>query len=640
MTAIHESTNLHIETQSITPKSSYSNNINNNNATKSINTIQSNRQYNDTSIAPLQNSTSVPPSPNSRTFHESDTMYECCTLVERHIDQYDENDIVEPEYTNDEQNLISQFKHAVTQKLAREEPWLHPAKHRHWLLIYKEIIKLRGAENVYECNKIIDLVGAPSDGMHEYDSNCWGNHTLIRFIRARKGNIDAAVDMYYNYIVWRAQYGTSDLKKTHFALFHTITSSFVQYTWHGPDRHLRPIWIYQVGKMDTYQFDQCIDQAMAELTHVCEMESMLHRLQCLSLKYKKRIDKVVNIMDIKGVGLGHRKLMKFMKTTAYIDQNYYPEILGALYLVNAPSLFPAIWTVAKTFVDPVTQQKIKVLGNRFHPVLDEELGDNVPQLYGGKCQCQGGCISSLNPIPHQWLTGPQHVLNPSRLDAAEDHEVEQQIAGADNKGEYQTVHLRPKQKFAINLSIRPDLNNDLLLDQTEPLSASRLDVSVIKLNRGSTADLSEYDGNTDKPSRGSRATSAGDNDSSDEQANFKQSISDDTQHIVWWEWSSSTKDLEFEVDFITNTHGTISIIPHSTFRHGSSVVRGRYVVPHGLSGTLRLIWSNHASWITNKQLKYRTGASQGKHGVSQPATPANHSPHHIKHTAPVPSSHP
>lgn len=41
-----------------------------------------------------------------------------------------------------------------------------------------------------------------------------------------------------------------------------------------------------------------------------------------------------------------------------LGQNNYPEILGALYIINAPIFFSGVWKVIKTFFDQNTQKKI------------------------------------------------------------------------------------------------------------------------------------------------------------------------------------------------------------------------------------------------------------------------------------------
>ena len=41
-----------------------------------------------------------------------------------------------------------------------------------------------------------------------------------------------------------------------------------------------------------------------------------------------------------------------------MSQNYYPERLGKLYIINAPWGFGGIFSVVKRFLDPVTVAKI------------------------------------------------------------------------------------------------------------------------------------------------------------------------------------------------------------------------------------------------------------------------------------------
>lgn len=163
--------------------------------------------------------------------HENELMYNIMSSVYNNPDQYLESDIIEPQYTNQELQLLEQFKQRIQQRFDSEQPWNQPPKYIHWIYTYKQVLKNRNAYNVDECNRIIDIIGQPSDGRDEYNSSNWQNHILIKFIRARKHNIDAAVDMYYNYVVWRAQKGVSDFKKINYAIFHSVTSSFVSHTW-------------------------------------------------------------------------------------------------------------------------------------------------------------------------------------------------------------------------------------------------------------------------------------------------------------------------------------------------------------------------------------------------------------------------
>ncbi len=59
-----------------------------------------------------------------------------------------------------------------------------------------------------------------------------------------------------------------------------------------------------------------------------------------------------------------------------LAQDNYPEILGQMFIVNAPYLFSAIWSAIKIFIDKKTQHKIKILGSDYKKVLFEHVNIN------------------------------------------------------------------------------------------------------------------------------------------------------------------------------------------------------------------------------------------------------------------------
>jgi hypothetical protein len=72
-------------------------------------------------------------------------------------------------------------------------------------------------------------------------------------------------------------------------------------------------------------------------------------------------------MDMTGMWMGsfNSQIQKFIKMAAQIGSDYYPEIMGNLYVVNAPYLFTGAWTVVKGFLDERTRNKIKIQGSGF-----------------------------------------------------------------------------------------------------------------------------------------------------------------------------------------------------------------------------------------------------------------------------------
>lgn len=107
------------------------------------------------------------------------------------------------------------------------------------------------------------------------------------------------------------------------------------------------------------------------------------------------ITNCVCIIDLKGFGLSQFWGMKSLVRSSFqVSQDYYPETMGRLLVINAPSSFTAIWTVVKPWLAKETVKKIDILGNNYEKVLLDVVGEeNLPEQFGGRCRCagKGGC---------------------------------------------------------------------------------------------------------------------------------------------------------------------------------------------------------------------------------------------------------
>ena len=54
-----------------------------------------------------------------------------------------------------------------------------------------------------------------------------------------------------------------------------------------------------------------------------------------------------------------------LKIASKIAQDYYPEIMSHMFIINAPFTFRAVWSIVKAFVHERTKAKIKILGSSF-----------------------------------------------------------------------------------------------------------------------------------------------------------------------------------------------------------------------------------------------------------------------------------
>jgi len=104
-------------------------------------------------------------------------------------------------------------------------------------------------------------------------------------------------------------------------------------------------------------------------------------------------DTSTNIVDVKGLSpsMIKPKVYKFINALTNISQDYYPESLGQIFVVRAPTIFAVVWRVIKPWLNERTQTKIDIhrdLGS--DSVLAKVPRANLPAFIGGGCVCGGG----------------------------------------------------------------------------------------------------------------------------------------------------------------------------------------------------------------------------------------------------------
>ena len=174
----------------------------------------------------------------------------------------------------------------------------------------------------------------------------------------------------------------------------------------------RPVYIEKLGKIDLnamYKIttgDRMLENLVVEYEKVADP-----RLPACSRKAGRLLETCCTIMDLKGVGISRvSSVYGYVKQASSISQDHYPERLGKLYLINAPWGFSGVWSVVKGFLDPVTVNKIHILGGGYEKeLLGQVPKENLPKEFGGACVCAGGCeFSDMGPWQEkEWARPPK-----------------------------------------------------------------------------------------------------------------------------------------------------------------------------------------------------------------------------------------
>ncbi|KAL1988128.1 hypothetical protein VTN96DRAFT_658 [Rasamsonia emersonii] len=258
--------------------------------------------------------------------------------------------------------------------------------------------------------------------------------TLLRFLRARKFNVEAAKVMFVECEKWRKEFGTDDLVRNfEYTEKPQVFEYYPQY-YHKTDKDGRPVYIEKLGKIDLNAMYKITTAERMLQNLVCEYEKLADpRLPACSRKAGKLLETCCTIMDLKGVGITNvPSVYGYVRQASAISQNYYPERLGKLYLINAPWGFSSVFSVVKSFLDPVTVDKIKVLGSNYQKELLEQVpAENLPKEFGGTCECEGGCqLSDMGPWKEkEWARPPKWAQNDSAAIKNEEVGIEKPAEG-------------------------------------------------------------------------------------------------------------------------------------------------------------------------------------------------------------------
>ncbi|KAF9980180.1 cytosolic factor, phosphatidylinositol/phosphatidylcholine transfer protein [Modicella reniformis] len=221
-------------------------------------------------------------------------------------------------------------------------------------------------------------------------------HLLLRFLRARKFHIQNTHKMFVDCENWRKELKVDELRENFvFEEEEAVRKCYPRY-YHNVDKKGRPIYIENVGAIDIKTLFKVTDEERMTKQHVLSYEKLIvDRMPACTRQAGHHIEQCCTIIDLKGVSLRQfANAFGFIKRTSAIAQNYYPEMMGKMYVINAPMMFTSVWGMVKPLLDEVTVKKIVILGGNYKDTLLADIeAENLPNELGGNCECadRGGC---------------------------------------------------------------------------------------------------------------------------------------------------------------------------------------------------------------------------------------------------------
>ncbi|KAH9933105.1 CRAL/TRIO domain-containing protein [Epithele typhae] len=263
--------------------------------------------------------------------------------------------------------------------------------------------------------------------LHDGDTIGTDDETLLRFLRARNYQLKQALLMWKNCRHWRSTVEDVGIDELYREIdpFDYPERDHVFDCW--------PLYFHKVrwpstqlphfGGIDLNKLQKKMTLERFWKTFVVNCELLPREiLPAASEAANKRVLGTFVIVDLSGFGISQFWQMKdYARSSFQVSQDYFPETVARLAIVNAPRGFAAIWNVMKPWIAKETAAKVAIMGSDYKSKLLELVDDDaLPARLGGKCTCEGlgGCMkSSAGPWLREraarrqaWLAGERDTL--------------------------------------------------------------------------------------------------------------------------------------------------------------------------------------------------------------------------------------
>ncbi|KAM8960670.1 SEC14-like protein 2 [Pelodytes ibericus] len=241
---------------------------------------------------------------------------------------------------------------------------------------------------------------AVEDLMPKLPPHCQDDFFLLRWLRARCFNLQKSESMLRKHVEFRKHMNSDNVLENWQPP--EVVQKYLSGGLCGHDLEGSPIWYDVIGPLDPKGLLFSASKQDLMKTKMRDCELMHKQCRAQSEKLGKKVEEVVMIYDVEGLGLKHlwKPGVQLYGEVLTMFEDNYPEALKRLFVIKAPKLFPVAYNLIKPFLSEDTRRKIIVVGDNWQEVLQKYIpSEELPKYYGGSLTDPDGdpkCKSKIN----------------------------------------------------------------------------------------------------------------------------------------------------------------------------------------------------------------------------------------------------
>ncbi|MCJ1392703.1 hypothetical protein MMC18_005574 [Xylographa bjoerkii] len=243
--------------------------------------------------------------------------------------------------------------------------------------------------------------------------------TLLRYLRARDFSPQAAFKQYNGTVTWRRKLALDEMYRTaEIAHFEAIRRLMPQWTGRR-SRNGVPVFVYSVSKTrpEDLLTTSKKDPSLSSVFLPAEYSTQFVQPLCARMHVNRTMPCSIFIIDLTGVGVKHFwNLRAHLQKASTMATSHYPESVDKIFILGAPSFFPAVWGYINKWFEPNLTSKISVLATSdAKAVLTKHIDvEDLPVSYGGTVAWEYGMSPNLDEeardmlgsFADNWIEGP------------------------------------------------------------------------------------------------------------------------------------------------------------------------------------------------------------------------------------------